>query len=166
MMTYGPPYCAECRPIAEAELAVKREQNARRKAEQYNRRRDPKFQTFYRSKAWRDMSRAYLQQAGYKCEAHLSTECKGIAYEVHHVQPIQTPEGWGRRLDWSNLEAVCGVCHNLRHPEKLKKQTPEGVIDLRLIETTADTQGVGEILPRLMETTDTEACGVEKSPHN
>ena len=154
MMRYGPAYCEECKPLAEAELTEKREQNAQRKAQLYNRRRDPKYLTFYRSKAWREMSRAFLQQAGYRCEAHLSIECKGIAYEVHHVKPIQTPEGWDRRLDWSNLEAVCGVCHNLRHPEKLKRQTPEGVIDMRLIEA-ADTQGVGEILQPLLEITAT-----------
>lgn len=165
MMRYGPAYCEECKPLAEAELAEKREQNAQRKAQLYNRRRDPKYLTFYRSKAWREMSRSYLQQAGYRCEAHLSVECKGIAYEVHHVKPIQTPEGWDRRLDWSNLEAVCGVCHNLRHPEKLKRKTLDGVIDMRLIEA-ADTQGVGEILQPLLEKTATEECSAEKNPHN
>ena len=134
MMPYGPAYCSECRPLAEAELSEIRERNAKKKAQRYNRRRDPKYLTFYRSKEWRTMSRSYLQQAGYKCEAHLSKDCQRIAVEVHHVQPIQTPEGWERRLDWSNLEAVCTVCHNLRHPEKIRRQTPEGVLDIRLIE--------------------------------
>lgn len=79
------------------------------------------------------MSRVYLQRAGYKCEAHLTSDCQRLAVEVHHKDPIQTPTGWNRRLDWSNLEAVCTVCHNLRHPEKLRRSAPEGVIDIRLI---------------------------------
>lgn len=140
MMAYGPPYCAECRPIVEAETAAVRERNAQRKAQQYNRKRDPKYATFYRSKAWRTLSRSFLQSAGYKCQAHLSVECKGLAVEAHHVQPIQTPEGWERRLDWSNLEAVCGVCHNLRHPEKLQRQTPAGVIDMRFIHSAQSSE--------------------------
>lgn len=134
LMPYGRAYCTECEPLARAALQAIREDNARKRAKQYNRRRDPKYLTFYRSREWRTMSRAYLQQAGYKCEAHLSTECQRLAVEVHHKQPIQTLEGWERRLDWSNLEAVCTVCHNLRHPEKLRRATPEGAIDMRLIQ--------------------------------
>lgn len=133
MMPYGPAYCSECKPLAEAELAAIQDQNAKKKAQAYNRRRDPKYLTFYRSKAWRVTSRAFLQAAGYKCQAHLTTDCTGLAVEVHHIKPIQTPEGWEKRLDWSNLEAVCTSCHNGRHPEKLKRATPEGVIDMRTL---------------------------------
>lgn len=130
LMPYGPSYCSECKPLAEAELKAIRERNAQKKALKYNRRRDPKYLTFYRSKAWKDTSRAFLQSANYKCQAKLEG-CQHLAVEVHHVQPIQTPEGWERRLDWSNLEAVCTACHNGRHPEKRRKATPEGVIDLK-----------------------------------
>lgn len=133
MMPYGPPYCSQCKPLAEAEVQAVRDRNAKQKAAKYNRQRDPKFQTFYRSKDWRTLSRAFLQSAGYKCQAHLSVDCQRLAVEVHHVQPIQTPEGWDRRLDWENLEAVCTVCHNLRHPEKLRRSTPKDVIDLRTV---------------------------------
>ena len=131
MMPYGPPYCSACKPIAEAEIKAIRERNAQKKAEAYNRARDPKYRAFYNSKGWRVLSRAFLQSFGYKCQARLSDKCQGVATEAHHVKPIQTPEGWERRLDWSNLEAVCTVCHNLRHPEKLRATTPQGVIDLR-----------------------------------
>lgn len=133
MMPYGPAYCAECKPLAEAELQAIRDRNAKKRASTYNRARDPKYLTFYRSKAWRTLSRSFLQAAGYKCQARLSTDCTRTATEAHHVEPIQTPGGWERRLDWSNLEAVCTVCHNLRHPEKLRKATPEGVIDMRTL---------------------------------
>ena len=70
--------------------------------------------TFYRSAVWRRTSTAKLSAAGYKCEAQLPG-CTGLATDVHHIKPIQTPEGWNLRLDWDNLEAVCVRCHNKRH---------------------------------------------------
>lgn len=133
LMPHGPTYCSDCKPLAEAELAAIKERNAKKRAQNYNRRRDSKYLTFYRSKDWKTMSRAFLQSAGYRCQARLTNECKGIAVEVHHIVPIQTPEGWERRLDWNNLEAVCTSCHNGRHPEKLNRQATEGVIDLRTL---------------------------------
>ena len=132
LMPYGPQYCETCKPLADAELEAVRERNAKRKAQMYNRHRDSRFINFYRSKAWKDLSRAYMQSARYKCQARLSSECKGIATEVHHTIPIQTDRGWDKRLDWDNLEAVCTACHNARHPEKLRRQDTEGVIDLRI----------------------------------
>lgn len=133
MMPYGPAYCADCAPIAQAELDAVRERNAQKRAQMYNRRRDPKYLAFYKSKAWKDQSRARLQSVGYRCEARLQG-CQGLAVEVHHKKPIQTPEGWDLRLDWDNLEAVCTSCHNGRHPEKLKREAEDGVIDMRTVQ--------------------------------
>lgn len=132
LIPHGMPYCTECAPIREAELEAVRERNAQRKASLYNRRRDPKYAAFYRSPAWKAQSRERLRACGYKCEAKLMG-CQGLAVEVHHIKPIQTPEGWDLRLDWENLEAVCVSCHNGRHPEKLRKANTDGVIDLRTI---------------------------------
>ena len=134
MMPYGPAYCQECAPIVAAEAERIREENARRKAQKYNKSRADKYVQFYRSKEWKLLSKTLLQKAGYKCQAHLSDKCTGLAVEVHHIIPIQTPEGWARRLDWDNLEAVCTSCHNGRHPEKLRRMTPPGVIDMRTID--------------------------------
>lgn len=135
MMPYGPTYCKDCAPIMQAELEAKRERRAKQRARQYNLKRDPKYQAFYRSKAWKVLSRAYLQAKRYKCEAHLTDECKGLAVEVHHKMPIQTPEGWEKRLDWDNFEALCTSCHNARHPEKFNKRLPDGVIDIKNLGT-------------------------------
>lgn len=131
-MPVGPDYCAACAPIAREEQERRRLEAIKRKAQLYNRRRDPKYLAFYRSKPWKLTSRAKLQAVGYKCEARLDG-CQGMAVEVHHTKPIQTPEGWDLRLEWSNLEAVCTSCHNGRHPEKLRQQSMEGVIDLRTV---------------------------------
>lgn len=132
MMIYGPAYCATCAPAVRAEREAIREQNAQKRAAMYNRRRDPKYLAFYKSKDWKAQSRARLQYAGYRCEAHLAG-CQGLAVEVHHRKPIQTPEGWDKRLEWDNLEAVCTSCHNGRHPEKLQREAEEGVIDMRTV---------------------------------
>jgi 5-methylcytosine-specific restriction endonuclease McrA len=128
----GLSYCETCKPIAEKARAEALEHNAAKRMQQYNRRRDPKYLTFYRSKAWKVTSRRKLETVGYKCEAKLQG-CTGLAVETHHIKPIQTPEGWDLRLDWENLEAVCTSCHNGRHPERGKRQADDGVIDLRYI---------------------------------
>lgn len=59
----------------------------------------------------------YTQDKGYRCE-----ECGAIASEVHHIVPIQTDEGWERRLDYNNLECVCVYCHNKKHGRFIKKK--------------------------------------------
>lgn len=136
LIPVGVQYCEDCRPLAEAQAAeaVERRQAYKRAKynKAYNKRRDPKYLTFYRSKDWKITSKAKLQEAGYKCEAHLPG-CTGLAVEVHHKQAIQTPEGWDLRLDWDNLEALCTSCHNGRHPEKLRRKAEPGVIDLAQI---------------------------------
>lgn len=146
MIPVGVQYCPDCRPVAEAQAkaAIERRQEYKRKqaAKRYNARRDPKYQIFYRSKDWRTLSRAKLQAARYRCEAKLPG-CTGIACEVHHKQPIQLQEGWDRRFDWDNLEAVCTACHNGRHPGKFRRGNSSGVLDLRQIQRELGHPGGG-----------------------
>ena len=132
LMPYGQAYCKDCTPIAQAELEAVRERNLKKKMQLYNQRRDPKYLTFYRSKDWKRQSRAKLESTQYRCEARLNG-CQYYAVEVHHIKPIQTREGWDKRLEWENLEAVCTSCHNGRHPEKFRPKDSDGVIDLRNI---------------------------------
>lgn len=135
MIPHGLPYCAECAPIAEAQRAEAQERKAEYKRKKYNqtynRQRDPKYLTFYRSKEWKITSRTKLQQASYKCQAKLPG-CTHLAVEVHHIKPIQTAEGWELRLDWNNLEPVCTSCHNGRH-QRFKTKRDDGVLDMREI---------------------------------
>lgn len=137
MIPYGPTYCPDCQPIVEAERLEAMERKAALRAKKYNReynkKRDPKYAAFYRSKPWRMTSRAKLQQCGYKCEARLDG-CGKIASEVHHIKPLKTPEGWEQRLEWSNLMGVCIQCHNILDKKNFKRKEDEGVIDLRTVE--------------------------------
>ncbi len=137
MIEYGPTYCPTCKPIAEAERVEAQERKAALRAKKYNKeynqRRDPKYAAFYRSKAWRMTSKAKLQQCGYKCEAGLEG-CGRVACEVHHIKALKTPEGWGDRLEWSNLMGVCIQCHNILDGKNFKRKEDEGIIDLRTVE--------------------------------
>lgn len=136
LIPVGVQYCDNCRPAAEAQAAEAIERRRVYKVakynKEYNRRRDPKYLTFYRSKDWKVTSRAKLQACSYKCEAKLDG-CKGLAVEVHHIKPLKTPEGWDQRLDWDNLMGVCIACHNVLDGKTFKKKNEPGVIDLRTV---------------------------------
>lgn len=107
---YPARYCSKCAPIVQRERDEIEEKQRARSMSRYNRRRDPKFSQFYRSKSWRMLSARYMQDHGFKCE-----DCGSLAVEVHHVIPIQIPDGWDRRFDVSNLRALCINCHNKEH---------------------------------------------------
>lgn len=130
----GRSYCPACKPIAEAALEEAREHNARMRQRLYNRGRDTsgKIAKFRNSKPWRMTSKSKLQACGYKCEAKLEG-CGRYACEVHHIKPLKTPEGWERRLDWSNLMGVCIQCHNILDGKTFGKRKDDDVIDLRTI---------------------------------
>lgn len=110
LITYPNAYCETCKPIAEKERREAFQKKRLQWNSRYNLKRDPKYTRFYASTDWKRMSKGKMQDAGYRCE-----ECGAIAVEVHHVDPIQTESGWERRLDWSNLKALCLDCHNKIH---------------------------------------------------
>lgn len=117
LIPYGLTYCSVCRPIVEAEREARRLESKRESDRRYNKTRDPKYIRFYNSVEWRTLSSKYTQDKGYKCE-----RCGKFATQVHHKQAIQTPQGWDRRLDYTNLELLCTQCHNDRHNRFKKKK--------------------------------------------
>lgn len=118
LIPYGGGYCTRCKPIVEAECEARRVESKRESDKRYNKRRDPKYIRFYHSSEWRVLSTRYTQDKGYKCEL-----CGRMATQVHHIKPIQTPDGWTRRLDYDNLELLCTKCHNDRHNRFKRRQT-------------------------------------------
>lgn len=110
LVQYPSVYCESCKPIAEKERQEAFQKKRLQWNSRYNQKRDPKYTRFYSSSEWKRLSKAKMQDAGYRCE-----DCGSIAVEVHHVDPIQTESGWERRLDWGNLKAVCLDCHNKAH---------------------------------------------------
>lgn len=120
LIPYGRVYCDNCAPIVEAEREARRAEAKREGDRRYNQKRDPKYLRFYRSKEWRMLARKRLQDDGYRC-----VNCGAIASEVDHIKPIQTPEGWERRLDYDNTQSLCLMCHNEKH-NRFKKRRPGG----------------------------------------
>ena len=116
-------YCDECSRKMESII----EERKRKGNEIYNRNRDKKYTTFYNSGAWRRMSKAYLSKHLFceECEKEKIVDGKyscQISEEVHHIVPIQTEEGWKRRLDVSNLIALCHFHHDLKHGRFSRKK--------------------------------------------
>ena len=107
LIPYGKTYCDECQRTVDSQPKRGR---ARPKG------RDTRF---YSSKEWKTLSAKKLQDTRYKCE-----RCGKIATEVHHIKPIQTKEGWGRRLDYDNCMSVCVRCHNHYHGRFKQKKKP------------------------------------------
>ncbi len=124
---YGKTYCPACEPIMEERREQMKRERAKKHNREYNALRSKKYQAFYRSKDWITFARLFMQSKEYKCE-----NCGRLATEVHHIQPIQTEAGWERRLDETNLAALCTSCHNQRHNRFKKKKrcdrvtTPRG----------------------------------------
>lgn len=116
LIQYGNVYCPTCKPIVEVEREARRLESKREGDRRYNKTRDPKYIRFYNSTEWRVLSRKRLQDGEYKC-----TKCGRIATEVDHIIPIQTPEGWERRLDYTNTQPLCTECHNRKH-ERFKRK--------------------------------------------
>lgn len=64
----------------------------------------------------------------YKCEDCIEENKKDsnyiiqLAEEVHHLEFIETPEGWKRRLDYYNLRALCHRHHDKRHKRFQKRK--------------------------------------------
>lgn len=109
---YGERYCNRCKSIA----AEREKENKAKLSAKYNRKRNPKYSNFYKSKEWKMLARKRLQTDKYKCR-----RCGQLAEEVDHIIPIQTDEGWEMRLDFSNTQSLCTKCHNLKHHRFLPK---------------------------------------------
>ena len=119
LIPYGSPYCADCTPIVEAKREARRQEVKRANDRRYNKTRDPKYAQFYNSKEWRTLSLKRLQDDGFRC-----AWCNKIADEVDHIIEIKTPEGWERRLDYTNTRSLCHSCHNKRH-KRFEKRRPK-----------------------------------------
>lgn len=118
-------YCSNCKEIAEKEI----EDNKRRSMSRYNKNRDKKYKAFYNSKEWKLLRNAYREKHELceMCQEEAKKDNKysiQLTEEVHHKEPIQTPTGWLRRLDWSNLIALCHKHHDIQHNRFKEKRKP------------------------------------------
>ncbi|MEI3355800.1 MAG: hypothetical protein V8R81_01715 [Clostridia bacterium] len=97
----------------------------------YNRKRYSKYATFYNCDEWKNLKNKYLQDHEYRCEKCQEKKKENpeykekIAEEVHHKEPIQTPEGWIKRFEYKGLKALCHDCHNEEHNRFQKRKKVE-----------------------------------------
>lgn len=132
IIEYPNTYCSRCQKIVDEQKEEIRKSSNRR----YNKTRDPKLVKFRKSKEWIQLKNKYLQDLqhkygsakfAYKCEDCIEEYKQDsnyemlLAEEVHHLQFIETPEGWLRRLDYYNLRALCHMHHDKRHKRFQKK---------------------------------------------
>lgn len=71
---------------------------------------------FYHSQAWKDVRRQVLDRDHYRCQVCKRAGRLTVADTVHHIVPVRVD--WSKRLDPSNLEAICRECHNKEHTER------------------------------------------------
>lgn len=113
VVVYPATYCDTCLDLVTKEREERAVIVNRRANKKYDAtKRDKKYVRFYNSPEWKILKDKYMADHKYKCEGK---GCKEFATEVHHVDPIQTPTGWERRLDYTNLMNVCLRCHNKQH---------------------------------------------------
>ena len=78
---------------------------------------------FYKSKPWRKKRREILRRDNRECQRCKSKGKYHKAETVHHKRHLKDcPE---LALVDSNLISLCFNCHNIEHPEKLKKPEVE-----------------------------------------
>lgn len=137
IIEYPNSYCSVCQAIVDKQKDEQRKISNRK----YNKTRNPKYVKFRKSKQWKTLKEKYLQDLqykyndvkyAYKCEDCIEENKKDsnykiqLAEEVHHLQFIETPEGWLRRLDYNNLRALCHAHHDKRHNRFQKRNIVEG----------------------------------------
>ena len=133
IIEYPNSYYSKCKAIVDKQ----KDEIRRRSNRKYNKTRDPKYVKFRKSKQWKMLKERYLQDLqykyndvkyAYKCEDCIEENKKDsnykihLAEEVHHLQFIETPEGWLRRLDYNNLRALCHAHHDKRHNRFQKRK--------------------------------------------
>lgn len=127
VIIYPARYCAECQKNVDKQF----EERKKKWNKDYNRKRNPKYAAFYNCDEWKNLKNKYLQDHEYRCEKCQEKKKENpeykekIAEEVHHKEPIQTPEGWIKRFEYKGLKALCHDCHNEEHNRFQKRKKVE-----------------------------------------
>lgn len=72
--------------------------------------KDKKYTEFYHSIEWKKTKALALSVNYGLCQHCLKNKKIKTAEMVHHIIPIK--EDWNKRLELSNLIALCNQCHN------------------------------------------------------
>lgn len=112
-----------CKTIIDYDVKYCEKHQTQRNKQEYRQRRynngDSKYRAFYRTRAWRKLSRQTLEN---------NPVCV-VCYERGIIRPaqiadhrIELKDDWSRRLDPSNIVSMCRSCHNRKTREEREKR--------------------------------------------
>lgn len=132
LIPYPYTYCNKCREQHDKQREEQLKESKKKYDANYNKyKRNKEHQKFYNSIEWKILKEKYLQDQQYKCERcmeirkHNSKHRVKVAVEVHHIKYLSTTEGWERRLDYTNLMALCHRHHDEEHGRFQKNKKKE-----------------------------------------
>jgi len=88
---------------------------------------------FYTDRAWRRLRQQVLKMDKYECQKHKARGQYRRATHVHHVNHVKNRPDLAMSLLYEdengvirrNLISVCSECHELEHPERMRKYEPK-----------------------------------------
>lgn len=89
------------------------EKHQRNSHKYYNKSRDKKYDSFYKTSAWVRLRNVAFERDNGLCQQCLKKGILKRADVVHHIVEIR--EDWSKRLELNNLESLCHACHNQLH---------------------------------------------------
>lgn len=117
VIEYGNRYCATCTDLVEQQ---KKKDNKKRYKKYSNVRLDKEEQSFYQSKAWKNMRSKVLADYVFIDVYHYYRYNKIVqANTVHHITEVK--EDWDKRLDYYNMICVNKESHSEIHNLMLNK---------------------------------------------
>lgn len=110
----GSGYCNEHRYlVADAEAARQKYYDTHR--------RNKVTSKYYQSKEHRLWSQQIKVRAKGLCEMCSTSVKPVIGNEADHIIPIDTPDGWNRRMDITNGQLLCHACHMKKSAQDREK---------------------------------------------
>lgn len=81
---------------------------------------DKKYKKFYNSAAWKRLRRTVMIENNWACANCERNSIYVRADVVDHI--IEIKDDWDRRLDISNLEPLCHLCHNQKSERERRRR--------------------------------------------
>lgn len=99
---------------------------------------EDRLEEFYNSRYWRRVRKEVLKEYKYECQDCKAKGFYSKADAVHHVQYVRKHPRYAlskvyvfQGKVYINLIPLCHDCHELRHPERLRKEKKEPLTEER-----------------------------------
>jgi 5-methylcytosine-specific restriction protein A len=123
IIDYGNTYCDKCQEIAD--------RNKKDSVKYYNTNvRDKESQSFYNSKAWKNIVKVVKSRQHGLCLMCLESNSISYYNVIHHI--VELKEDKDKALDINNLICLCSSCHAKIHGEYNKSIDTKKVMQNKL----------------------------------